>query len=323
VKPFRDIRADQLDTLDLKQELTQHGYILIRQLLPPKGLQPILSDIAHILHQSGWLEPGYNPLRRIANRTSACAEDDPQFKPVYDRVFAQPSFHALPHHAALQSVMKSLVGPELLILPKSAPRLIFPNHEPAIIRAHQDYNSAPAHLGTFTAWIPLHDCPVDQGPLRVLEGSAHFGVQPGTLKTGFIEPGTERGDEWATGAIHAGDVLLFNSLMIHEALPNTSRHLRLSVDCRFQSYLNPVDPAVLVFTGPGSRSWEATYANWPPDDLKFYWTKLPLQLKPSVPELIRLAESSESPKMRARYARILDRISIQLPAAAQHRLTPS
>ncbi len=29
----------------------------------------------------------------------------------------------------------------------------------------------------FTAWIPLHDCPINVGPLRVLEGSHRFGFQ--------------------------------------------------------------------------------------------------------------------------------------------------
>ncbi len=29
----------------------------------------------------------------------------------------------------------------------------------------------------FTAWIPLHDCPVEVGPLRIVEGSHRFGVQ--------------------------------------------------------------------------------------------------------------------------------------------------
>ncbi len=118
-------------------------------------------------------------------------------------------------------------------------------------------------------------------------------------------------------------VLLFNSLIIHEAAPNTSQHLRLSIDCRFQSYRNPVDPAVLVFTGSGNRSWEATYANWPSDELQYYWRKLPLQLKPSMQELIQLAETAESPAMRARYARILDRITAQLPGLATQTASQS
>jgi hypothetical protein len=84
------------------------------------------------------------------------------------------------------------------------------------------------------------------------------------------------------------------------------------LDCRFQSYLRPVNPGALVFAGSGRRSWEKIYANWPSDELKYYWTRLPLQFKPSKLELAKLARTSESPAQRARYAGILEAIESQI-----------
>ena len=282
-----------------------HGYVLVRGLLSPEDLNPLLRDVTTVLHQAGWLTSETDPLDRIANRDAACCEDDSAFKPVYDQVFSLPSFHRLPHHPVLQQVMKLLVGPHLLIHPKPAGRLIFPNFARAITPAHQDHTAVAGDEETFTAWLPLHDCPIEQGPLRVMDGSHRFGLQPTAGQTGCIPSGTERGDGWVGAEICAGDLLLFNSLTVHEAAPNLSNRMRISLDCRFQSYQRPIHPAALVFAGSGRRSWEKTYANWPSDELKYYWTQLPLQLKPSKLELAELARTSPSPQERARYAGIL------------------
>jgi hypothetical protein len=103
-------------------------------------------------------------------------------------------------------------------------------------------------------------------------------------------------------------VLLFNSLTVHEAEPNRSNRMRISLDCRFQSFQRAIHPAALVFAGSGRRSWPKIYANWLSDELQYYWTKLPLQFKPSKLELAELARSSESADERVRHAAILEAI---------------
>ncbi|RXH54185.1 phytanoyl-CoA dioxygenase family protein [Granulicella sibirica] len=316
MKPFHEIDRTSLDSTSLREQIDAYGYVLVRNLLPQEILQVLSREIISILHTAGWLLPGSNPSDRIANPNAACADDDPAYKDVYDQVFSLPSFHALPHLPLMQRVMKQLVGEELLIHPKSAARLIFPNFGPGIIHAHQDHTAVAGDTETFTAWLPLHDCPPDLGPLRILEGSHRYGLQPTAGRTGYITPGTERGSGWAGGAIHCGDLLIFHSLTVHEAAPNRSSQLRVSLDCRFQSYLRPVNPGVLVFTGSGRRSWERTYSLWPTDDLKYYWRSLPLELRPSLKELSELARNSERPEMRERYARMLTRIEAEMPLIA-------
>jgi ectoine hydroxylase-related dioxygenase (phytanoyl-CoA dioxygenase family) len=182
-KPFREIKARDsngiaLDSAHLRAEMDAHGYVTIRGLLSPKDLDPLLADITGVLRHAGWFHSDSDSFARIANASAACFEDDSAFKAVYDQVFCLPSFHALPHHPVLQQVMKMLVGPHLLIHPKSVGRLIFPNFERAITPAHQDHTAVAGDERTFTAWLPLHDCPLEQGPLRVLDGSHKFGLQP-------------------------------------------------------------------------------------------------------------------------------------------------
>lgn len=307
-RPLRDFDGAALNSVDVRAELDTHGFVLLRGLLSTKDLHPLLADITAVLNLAGWLRSGGDPLDRIANPGAACCEDDSVFKSVYDRVFCLPSFHELPHHPVLQQVMKVLVGQHLLVHPKPVGRLIFPNFARAITPAHQDYTAVAGDEETFTAWLALHDCPIEEGPLRVLDGSHRFGSQPTAGQTGCIPPGTERGGAWVGGEINAGDLLLFSSLTVHEAAPNLSSRLRISLDWRFQSYERPINPGVLVFAGSGRRSWEKTYAHWPSDALKYYWDRLPLQLRPSKVELAELARTSESPEERARYAGILQAI---------------
>jgi hypothetical protein len=66
-----------------------------------------------------------------------------------------------------------------------------------------------------------------------------------------------------------------------------------------QRYKRTVDPGALVFAGSGSRSWESTYSNWTSNEWKYYWTKLPLWVKPSKSELAELAQTADSPEMGA------------------------
>jgi len=308
MKAFSEVSARDIDHIDLKKQIDRDGYLMIRGLLSPEDINPLMEDVAQVLLAAGWLNHLQNPIDRIANDKAACAEGDADYKKVSDEVFDLCTFHELPHHPVLQKVMKSIVGPRLLIHPKSAIRLIFPNFAKGIIHAHQDHTAVGGDEESYTAWLPLHNCSLNHGPLKILEGSHRYGLQTIDKDTGYIVPGAERGGEWVGGEINAGDLLIFHSLTVHEAAPNRSNQLRISIDCRFQSFDNPVNPGTLVFTGTSNRSWEDTYSKWDSSDLKYYWLKLPLTLKPSKQKLAELAATSESPKMRARYARILERI---------------
>lgn len=315
MKAFRELRACHLESVALKQQMDTYGYAIVRDVLPLGDLKSLLGEITRILADAGWLEVSSDPTQRVANTSCACADGDLAYKPTRDRVFGLQNVHALSHHRSLQWLMKFLVGDHLLVHPKPEVRLVFPNFEPGIIHAHQDHTSVAGDEESFTAWIPLHDCPMELGPLRILEGSHRFGVQPTAESTGYIPQGMERGEDWVGEDINAGDVLLFHSLTVHEAMRNRSRQLRISLDCRFQSYERAVNPAVFVFAGSSARSWESTYATWTSDELKYYWTELPLHFKPSKSELIELAQVSESSKLRERYSRILEQFLSQPPGA--------
>ena len=311
VKTFLELQAENLTTDVLRDQINSKGYALIRRLIPRSTVRSVLADITNILYTAQWLRAEFDPLDRVPEYGAAYGDPDPVFKRVYQEVFNLESFHALPHQPALQSVMKMLVGDEVLVHPKPIGRLIFPNCERLVVHAHQDYEFMGGDPEFFTVWIPLHDCPVEVGPLRIVEGSHRFGIQKHqreNLHVPEIPVDAVAGDEWVGGCVNAGDVLIFHSLTVHAAAPNVSERMRISLDCRFQDARRVLNPSNLVFAGESGKSWEKTYANWRSDHLKFYWKSLPLTLKPSMEELAQLAETGES-STRAKYARMVSQLS--------------
>jgi Phytanoyl-CoA dioxygenase (PhyH) len=306
VKTFHEIQSGDLTPTLLQDEISARGYALIRGLLPQEAVSSVLGDVTEVLSDAGWLLPQYLPLERMADTAAACGDPDPRFKHAYQQVFNLESFHAIPHHPALRGAMEMLVGDQVLVHPKPIGRLIFPNCERLVTHAHQDYEFMGGDTEFFTVWIPLHDCPIEVGPLKILEGSHRFGIQKHkreNLHVPEIPIEEAAGSEWVGGHVHAGDVLLFHSLTVHAASPNSSKRLRISLDCRFQDSRRVLNPSNLVFGGESGKSWERTYARWKSDDLKFYWKRIPLNLSPTKAELTHLAEAVESPSARARYAR--------------------
>jgi hypothetical protein len=309
VNPFRDIQARDVNPYAMQDEIDSRGYVLIRGLLPRDTVDSLLGEIAQILYTAGWLLADHDPRERMADKSAACGDPDPSFKRTYQEVFNLESFHALPHHSDLRRAMRMLVGNQLLVHPKPIGRLIFPDCERLVVRPHQDFRFMDGDSACFTAWIPLHDCPVNLGPLQVMEGSHRFGFQPHE-QTFIPEIPVARalGGDWVGGQINAGDVLIFHSLTVHAASPNLSDQLRISLDCRFQDYDRAFNPANLAFAGESGKSWEKTYAGWRSSDLMYFWKTLPLNFKPSKAEIEQLAATADSPSKRARYARILKQL---------------
>jgi hypothetical protein len=312
MKSFRTIYAKDLDSISLKSEMETFGYLFIRDLMPKGDLEPLLSDMIGIASDEGWTIEGAAPSYRIANPAMACFDPEPKYKQAANRAFRLERLHALTHHPVLTDVMKRLVGPRLFVHPKPIARMIFPNCEGALLHAHQDNSGIAGSFESYTVWMPLHDCVQGEGTLEIKEMSHLFGLQH---TEGYIKPETAQGGDWVGGQINAGDAVFFHSLTVHSSTLSTSSQLRFSLDCRFQSYDEAVSPLEIVFPNQakGGRTWEATYADWKRDDLKYYWRDLPLRIKPSLAELAAQAEKADSPEKRLRYATMVELIEREIP----------
>jgi ectoine hydroxylase-related dioxygenase (phytanoyl-CoA dioxygenase family) len=312
MKAFDDVQRDNVSPEILKEALALKGYALVRDLIPQADVDAVLADVGEVLSRAGWLRSASSPSDRIPAEGAAYGDPDPVFKKTYQEVFNLELFHALPHHPALKNVMEMIVGDQVLVHPKPIGRLIFPRCERLVTHPHQDYEFMGGDPEFYTVWMPLHDCPIEVGPLRILEGSHRYGIQEhekDNLHVPEIPLDVATGDEWVEGKVNAGDVLIFHSLTVHAAAPNISDRMRISLDCRFQDARRSLNPSNLVFAGESGKSWEKTYAAWQSDNLQYYWKKLSLTLKPTREDLEQLAVSVEDPALRARYSRMASQLA--------------
>jgi hypothetical protein len=137
-----------------------------------------------------------------------------------------------------------------------------------------------------SAWVPLGDVGTGLGGLAILEGSHRLrdviedyasqdvdtycsndaGAEAAAAKDGLLWNGAYSEDpvalrealglRWLTADFAAGDFITFPLHTMHAGLDNTSGHIRLSTDSRYQPASEPADPR---WVGPnpsahGSRS---------------------------------------------------------------------
>ncbi len=241
--------------------LDEHGYALLRGVIPPHLVREAGRVIAGTLADRGWLQPGTPQEQLVA------AEG------VVGGMLPLEAAHTAANHLA---VRRCLQGPEVFGLFDE----LF--GEPAIsldfkwfraIRGHAtSVSGAGLHMDRVymgrgsrrlhTVWLPWHDVPVERGGLAVLSGSHRLaGFQRlqntyGMHDTGFSDiqdPGgwgagsdelvqMDPASEWLTTDYKAGDLLVFTMFTMHGAVTNTkTNQLRLSADIRFQPRSHPVD----------------------------------------------------------------------------------
>ena len=104
---------------------------------------------------------------------------------------------------------------------------------------HQDYPFFPHRdHSTLAAWMPLIDTSIENGALHVVPGSHKLGPieHLGSSEKGFrLNP-----DEWSVSKgipiiAKAGDVILFNYLVIHGSNQNKSYERRTSLIYQFNA----------------------------------------------------------------------------------------
>ncbi len=135
-----------------------------------------------------------------------------------------------------------------------------PPHEDIVYMGRGTWN-------LWTAWTPMGDVSWDLGGLMVMPGThRHERLRQGYARRdvdaycvskpgeGWNHPGSEgwlskdpvgvrRGLKapWVSAEFRAGDVVIFNTCLVHAGLDNHTNRIRLSTDSRYQPASEPVD----------------------------------------------------------------------------------
>lgn len=274
MKPFVDSTPLLKDNVALTERLAKDGFLYIKGLLPPAAVENVGQQFLEDAAEGGWLDPDRPMTDRIANLEAACVDPEAQFLKVFSRFYRREDTLALRHHPAIIEFFERLFGEEVLVHPLLVARNIFPQREEFTTRPHQDFVHIQGTPETYTAWLPLHDCPAEMGGLAVAEGSHRDGVRDFAVSSGAggLEVTESFEGRWRCGDYAAGDALIFHSMIVHKGTPNRTDSLRHSMDARYQRASEPIsEVSMKPYSGCGS--WEEIYADWRSDTLKYYWRR--------------------------------------------------
>lgn len=228
--------------------MAKHGHLFFPHLVPRDIVLEARAEALSLCREAGWVVAQDDSLAARWSGCEAVAEDDPKWLDFYKRWISAPAFNSLPEHPAILAVAESLLGDSVLVHPRKIGRVSFPQNEGQHTPLHQDFFHIRGTTETYTAWIPLGDCPQGLGCLTVADESHRAGFREHGPSTGPGGWSVEADADviWRSQDFAAGDVLFFHSLTMHQALPNRTRdQLRLSVDNRYQRVGDAVDPAAL------------------------------------------------------------------------------
>ena len=242
-----------------EKELDQffsEGYVIKHGLFSKEELQPAISeieklvdDLANLLFKAGKIKDlckdsgFYQRLIRL--------EEQSQYASVllHKTQIFPTAFCALNAHPKLLSIAKQILGPEVAAHPVWNLRTKTPQREETVVPWHQDaaYMSKECWEDLqLTAWIPLIDATVENGCMQVVPGGhrmgrvlTHTGCTGETWyieippETALKETGIDMEKRAMTCVMPMGSVLLFNNLLPHRSIPNTSTDIRWSIDLRW------------------------------------------------------------------------------------------
>ena len=236
-EPLLDSKMFLADAVALRERASKAGYLFFRELVEPAAILQLRKRVLEICRKLGWLTEGLPLMEGVARAgIRVGAHDDPIWPAFQCEVLVLAEFVQLGLRPEILGVLEALFLEPVLPHRGETCRAFSPGAFDLTTLPHQDHYYVRGATDLWTVWIPLGNCPVPLGGLAVLPGSHlqglmfHAGEKSGEQGVRVSESAT-----WLTTDYVGGDVLMFNSLTVHRACPNTtSGRLRLSVDYRYE-----------------------------------------------------------------------------------------
>ena len=167
-----------------------------------------------------------------------------------DALYALDGYQALLELDSTRNLIETLFTERVFMYRNVDIRFALPRDEKHLTPPHQDHFFIRQTESFRTVWIPLMNVQRDVGGLAIAARSHQRGllehVEHQTAYSYIFRGRKQRGvpldsirQTWLTADYRPGDLLMFHSLMIHRALPNTSDRIRLSLDTRYQAVSEP------------------------------------------------------------------------------------
>lgn len=242
------------DTETLRERLAEDGYLYLPAAL---DCNEVIAARQEVLQRLVDVDEIRNPaIEAISTETSRRGEIVDDLGAFWKSVSEGPCLRRVTHGGNVAAIMAQILAGEVRPYDFLWLRATRPGSASAYHFDHVYMNRGTEQL--LTAWFPLGDVPLNEGPLAIVAGSHRwddliaayrgFDVDCDTSRPGHVttEPVTlaeERGTRLLTADFKAGDVVIFGMFTLHGSLDNRSTigRVRLSCDTRYQRADQPYD----------------------------------------------------------------------------------
>ena len=229
------------DFESLNANFQEEGYLFFRNILDADAVLKVKQEFIQVLQEQGIVRAGAS--EPIWTGAGLDQIDD-------DALYALDSYQVLLDRESSQLLFERIFGEPVFLYRNTDIRFALPNDETHLTPSHQDHFFIRQTNRFRTAWIPLMKIELEVGGLALAARSHQLGllehVEHETAYSYIFRGRKQRGvplermtQGWLTTDFRPGDLLIFHSLMIHRALPNTSDRIRLSLDARHQPVSEP------------------------------------------------------------------------------------
>lgn len=168
---------------------------------------------------------------------------------IYDKCRDMKTLNEFSCIPEITNIVKHILGDESLCFNRKAFRSDLPLETKELAHWHQDYYYVKGNTEVMVVWIALHDMTWKNGCLSYM---------PKTHKLGIIEHNIKVGKKAIPSNIFhhnikylemkKGDVVFFNTLLLHSSNMNFSNNTRYSIQYRYTPSNLPIDESMLGTT---------------------------------------------------------------------------
>ena len=252
--PLTETDFDDNQPEGMRRQLAHDGYLFFRDVLPVPEILAARAEVFERLAEVGEIQlPASTGIfTGSSNRRELC----PDLGHFWQSVSEGPALRLASHGRQLTRIVSAVLGE-----PAHAHDYLFLRPAVPGRSTHLHYDHPFFARGSdriHTAWTPLGNIPLDQGPLMIVEGSNQFqdlisqaqAVDYTSSSTPLVQlmedPAAlarQRGSRLLTADFRAGDLILFSMTLLHGSLDNqsTTGQTRLSCDVRWQPATDPID----------------------------------------------------------------------------------
>lgn len=240
------------------------GFVVLKNVfdeLTLKNMRKLTDDI--IKHGEKELEDPFSKYY-MRHRTDQGA--------LYDLFQRHPEYQEIAKNKNILDVISTVVGEDIFLYENS---LVYkPKNKSNEVPWHQDFINRPDEPIKYIAWIAFDDVTIENGAMKVIPGSHKNGFLPWyhvpgeTHHTRLKLEGIDL-ENYIFVELNAGDVLIFNQLLLHSSdrieSEKPRRAYRISYQGFEQIFTPRSTPIVLAGGKPGSleRKYNKKYVEEP------------------------------------------------------------